>query len=176
MNRADEREYVEYVSARLPVLRRAAYLLCRDSHRADDVVQATTTELYSKWRRIRMVDNIDAYVHRMLVRKYLDETRSLWSRVRLVREVPETVGRASSRIEDRDWLRAALSHLSHAQRTVLVLRFVCDMPVDQIADMLNCSPGNVKSHTARGLAALRKAMSGDPVLTEPVTGGGTNGH
>lgn len=38
MDPVDERDYVEYVSARLPVLRRAAYLLSRDRHRADDVV------------------------------------------------------------------------------------------------------------------------------------------
>ena len=58
MNPVDERDYVEYVSARLPVLRRAAYLLSGDRHRTDDVVQATTTELYRRWRRIRAVDNL----------------------------------------------------------------------------------------------------------------------
>lgn len=173
MNPADERDYVEYVSARLPVLRRAAYLLCRDEHRADDVVQATTTELYRRWRRIRSVDNLDAYVHRMLMRKHLDEVRSPWSRVFLARQLPDTPQPPSDGGADsRDALRAALARVTHAQRAVLVLRFVCDLPVDEIADLLRCSPSNVKSHTARGLAAMREAL----VDIDPTAGEGLNVH
>jgi RNA polymerase sigma-70 factor (sigma-E family) len=168
MDPVDERDYVEYVSARLPVLRRAAYLLSRDRHRADDVVQATTTELYRRWRRIRTVDNLDAYVHRMLMRKHLDEVRSPWSRVFLVRHLPDSPQPPSEQTEDRDTLRAALATLTPAQRAVLVLRFVCDLPVDEIADLLRCSPSNVKSHTARGLAAMREAMLADPTNGEDI--------
>ena len=71
-----ERDYVEYVTARLPHLKRAAYLLCGDSARADDIVQATVTKLYVHWRRASAAENLDGYVHRMLVRQFLDE-RSL---------------------------------------------------------------------------------------------------
>src|SRR5262245_61536015 len=70
-----EREYVEYVSARLAHLHRAAYLLCGDGHRADDIVQATLTALYRHWDRATAAQNIDAYVHRILVRRFLDEKR-----------------------------------------------------------------------------------------------------
>jgi RNA polymerase sigma-70 factor (sigma-E family) len=161
-----EREYVEYVSARLPALRRAAYLLCRDPHRADDIVQATTTALYRTWRRVRAADSIDGYVHRTLVRKYLDERRLPWNRVRLMWQIPDPVEHPVSRIEDRDQLRAALARLSHAQRTVLVLRFVCDLSVEQVAEILGTSQSNVKSHCARGLAAMRKAIRDDDVPIE----------
>ncbi|WP_280837421.1 hypothetical protein [Micromonospora sp. A200] len=44
-------EYVDYVTARIPALRRLAYLLAGDEHRADDLVQQTITTLYVKWRR-----------------------------------------------------------------------------------------------------------------------------
>src|SRR5258708_678970 len=70
-----DRDYVEYVSTRLPVLHRAAYLLCGDGHHADDIVQSTLLALYRHWRRARAADNTDAYVQRMLVRKFLDERR-----------------------------------------------------------------------------------------------------
>jgi RNA polymerase sigma-70 factor (sigma-E family) len=161
-----EREYVEYVSARLPALRRAAYLLCRDPHRADDIVQATTTALYRRWHRARDADSLDAYVHRMLVRKYLDERRLLWAGVRLMRQTPDAVEQPVSRVEDREELRAALARLPHAQRTVLVLRFVCDMSVEQVAQVLDCSPSNVKSHCARGLAAMRKTIRAGGISIE----------
>jgi RNA polymerase sigma-70 factor (sigma-E family) len=171
-----EGDYVEYVSARLPVWRRAAYLLCGDQHRADDVVQATTTELYRRWRRIRTVENIDGYVYRMLLRKYLDEHRSAWSRVFLVRHLPEKAESPPERSEDRDSLRAALAGLTRAQRTVLVLRFVCDASVEEVAETLRCSPSNVKSHTARGLAAMRRAMGAEYDPNGPTTEEGLDVH
>jgi RNA polymerase sigma-70 factor (sigma-E family) len=166
MHSEAEREYVEYVSARLPALRRAAYLLCRDPHRADDIVQATTTALYRKWHRARAADSIDGYVHRMLVRKHLDERRLLWAKVRLMPRTPDEAEQPTSRIEDREELRAALSRLPHAQRTVLVLRFVCDLSVEEVAQILGCSPSNVKSHCARGLAAMRKTIRDGEISIE----------
>jgi RNA polymerase sigma-70 factor (sigma-E family) len=155
-----DREYTEYVSARLPALHRAAYLLCGDPHRADDIVSATTMVLYRHWRRAREADNLDAYVHRILIRKFIDERRLPWARVRLMDAVPEgaSAAAAETAVDERDALRAALARVSRAQRSILVLRFACDLSVDDVARILRCSPGNVKSHTSRGLAALRQAL------------------
>jgi DNA-directed RNA polymerase specialized sigma24 family protein len=80
--RADvEDDFTEYVKARLPRLRQAAFALCGDVHRADDVVQSTLVSLYRHWRRAVASDNLDAYVHRMLVHDFIDERRLRWSRV-----------------------------------------------------------------------------------------------
>jgi len=73
-------DYVEYVEGRLTWLRRLAYLLCQDWHEADDLVQATLTRLYTYWPRAAGMDNIDAYVRTILVRTFLGERRSAWSR------------------------------------------------------------------------------------------------
>ena len=151
-------EYVEYVTARLPALHRAAYLLCGDPYRADDIVSATTTALYRHWNRVRAADNIDAYVHRVLVRKYTDERRMRWAKVLLTSRVPEQAHTTDDDVEERDSLRAALAELTTAQRTVLVLRFFCDLPVAEVARILGCSEGNVKSHTNRGLIMLRRVL------------------
>jgi RNA polymerase sigma-70 factor (sigma-E family) len=155
MRGEDEREYVEYVTARLPVLRRAAYLMCGDVHRADDIVQATITTLYRKWRRARTAGNLDAYVQRILFRKHLDERRLGWARVRLLADPPESTAPAAADVAEREALRTALERLPRTQRTVLVLRYACDLSVEDVARVLGCSASNVKSHTARGLAALR---------------------
>jgi DNA-directed RNA polymerase specialized sigma24 family protein len=48
------------------------------------------------------------------------------------------------------------------QRATLVLRFYCDLNVDQCAEILGCSPGTVKSQTARALDALRRALGQAP--------------
>lgn len=161
MRPEDETEYVEYVTARLPVLHRTAYLLCGDAHRADDIVQTTLTKLYRHWRRAASVDNTDAYVRQMLVRAYLDDRRGRWTGVRLMSEAPERPAPGTPGIEEREAVNAMLAGLPRAQRTVLTLRFACDLSVEEVASLLNCSTGNVKSHTSRGLAALRRRLDLD---------------
>src|SRR5690242_8796763 len=101
-----EREYVEYVTVRLPRLHRIAYLLCSDAHQADDIVQAALTSLYLNWKRASGADNLDAYVHRIVVRRYLDERRRRWSGVLLGDAVPEQVVSGEHGIEERDALQA----------------------------------------------------------------------
>jgi RNA polymerase sigma-70 factor (sigma-E family) len=159
MRDGSHKEYVDYVTARIPALRRLAFLLAGDEHRADDLVQQTITTLYVKWKRASAADHLDAYVRTMLVRTYVDERRLAWARVRLLRDTPEPAVRAGEGgVEDRHVVRAALARLPRRQQAVLVLRFFYDLPVDEVAGMLGCSSGTVKSHTSRGLTALRRLL------------------
>ncbi|MFC7534769.1 SigE family RNA polymerase sigma factor [Actinoplanes sp. GCM10030250] len=151
-------EYVEYVAARIPALRRLAFVLSGDGHRADDLVQQTITTLYLKWRQAKTAGNLDAYVRTMLVRRYIDERRLAWARVRLFRDAPEPAPYEDAGAEDRHVVRAALRRLPRRQQAVLVLRFFYDLPVDEVAAMLGCTGGTVKSHTSRGLATLRRQL------------------
>lgn len=157
----DTQEYVDYVSARLTRWHRAAFLLCGDAHRADDLVQTMLTKLYVYWARARIADNIDSYVHRMLVRTFLDERRKAWSKVWLMPATPEPSTAADGSVEDRDLVVRALEELPAGQRTVLVMRFLCDMPVEEVAAAMRCSAGNVKAQTSRGLATLRERLEGE---------------
>ncbi|MBU2669615.1 SigE family RNA polymerase sigma factor [Actinoplanes bogorensis] len=158
--RADEdREYVDYVRVRLPRLHRMAYMLCSNAHQADDIVQATLTALYVSWRKAATADNLDGFVHRIMVRRFLDERRRRWSRVLLGDHMPETSAPgADDGFSERDALVAALRTLPKGQRAVVVLRYFGDLSVEQTAEALGCSTGNVKSQCARGLATLREAM------------------
>ena len=161
MSHVDE-EYTIHVQELLPRLRRTAYLLCADWHRADDLVQATITRLYVKWWRARTADSLDAYVRAMLVRQFLGEQRTGWrSRVRVTDSVPETAG-ADVDMDARVDVRRALAVVPPRQRATLVLRFYCDLTVEQTAEILECSTGNVKSQTSRGLDALRRILGPVP--------------
>jgi RNA polymerase sigma-70 factor (sigma-E family) len=169
MRSDSEADYTTYVSARLTALHRAAYLLCGgDKDRADDVVQVTITKLYRSWRTASRADNVDAYVHRMLVRTYIDERRRFWSRVRLLPHADEGLAGLSGAeepygaVEDRGVVVAALRTLPPRQRAVLVLRFLLDRPVEEVAETLGCSAGTVKSQSSRGLAVLRAALLDHP--------------
>ncbi|NYF57828.1 SigE family RNA polymerase sigma factor [Micromonospora purpureochromogenes] len=163
MHATQRQEYVEFVEAATPRLRRTAYLLTGDRHRADDVVQQTLTRLYVKWGRARGADDVGAYVHRMLVNAFRQERRSRWFGVQLFERAPEPGFRAGSSgpdesVVDAVAVRAALAAVPPGQRVVLVLRFYADLSVEQTAEVLGCSTGNVKSQTARGLAALRRRL------------------
>ncbi|MEV4354598.1 SigE family RNA polymerase sigma factor [Nonomuraea sp. NPDC004186] len=168
MHAAEERDYVDYVTARLPALRRLAHYLCKDAHRADDVVQMAITRLYVHWRRARAARDLDRYVDAMLVRCFLNDQRlGWWTRVRLAgssHEVPEERAGPPPDLETRSVVRAALAKVPPRQRAVLVLRFLFDLPVTEVAEILGCSAGNVKSQSARGLATLREVLGDDPTL------------
>lgn len=56
-------------------------------------------------------------------------------------------------------VRAALARLTARQRAVLVLRYWEDLSVEATAELLGMRENTVKSHTARGLAALRAEMA-----------------
>jgi RNA polymerase sigma-70 factor (sigma-E family) len=160
----DEREgeYLAYVTARAGWLRRVAYLLTHNWDSADELVQATITRLYVHWRRARHADDLDAYVRRMLVNGFLEERRSRWG-IRLLRwPAPPDTAVEPPDVDTVVTVRAALAGVPPRQRTVLVLRYYCDLSIADTATALGCSEGTVKSLTWHGLSALRRLL-GQPV-------------
>ena len=151
-------EFLAYVRGRAGSLRRSAYLLCGDAHQADDLVQETLTTVYSRWARVSQADNVDAYVHRILVRTFINERRRGWWKVRLFGAAAPDEAQLSAGLEEREVLRAALSRLTANQQAVLVLRYLCDRSVAEAAMLLGCSEGTVKSQTSHALTAMRKIL------------------
>lgn len=156
-------DFREYVAGRLDLLRRTAYLLCGDWHTADDLVSTALIQLYKHWRRVSAMDNVDAYVRRALLRTWLNERRRPWRRELLAgasmpdRPAPQRGHEA--RVTDRLAILAVLAQLPPRRRAVLVLRYFCDLSVEQTADALGCSAGTVKSQTARALDVLRAQLA-----------------
>ena len=166
MSRSRDAEYAEYVAARLSSLRRLAAVLCDDWQRADDLVQATLIKLYVHWGRVRAASHADAYARAVLVREFINERRSVWAkRVNLSGGVPD----APAAAVDHDAVLDLRAALPPRQRATLVLRFYCDLNVDQSAEILGCSPGTVKSQTAKALEGVRRALG-------PVPAAGSGGQ
>src|SRR5215831_11733534 len=162
MSGSRDAEYTEYVAARLSSLRRLAAVLCDDWQRADDLVQAALVKLYVHWGRVRAASHTDAYARAVLVREFIHERRSTWvKRVSLTTGVTDVPAAAVDQDAVLD-LRAAVAALPARQRATLVLRFYCDLNVDQAAEILGCSPGTVKSQTARALETVRRALGPAP--------------
>ncbi|MFE9744536.1 SigE family RNA polymerase sigma factor [Saccharothrix saharensis] len=151
-----DREFGEFVDARALVMRRTAYLLCGDWHRAEDLVQTALTKLYVAWPRVRR-GSVDAYARKVLVRAAIDEgRRGFRSRETVVDAVPDTAvsGTAAGDLD----VRRALALLPPGQRTVVVLRYWEDLSIAETARLLGRTEGTVKSQAAKGLAALRELL------------------
>ena len=158
MKRSEEAGYRDYVAGRMEVLRRTAYLFCHDWHTADDLVSITIGKLYRHWSRVAPTQGIDAYVRKILLRVWLDEKRRPWRRREEPTELlPELEAYAELRVVDRAHLLHLLDGLPPRRRAAVVLRFYCDLSVEETAEILGCSAGTVKSQTARGLDTLRTA-------------------
>ena len=158
MTQSREAEFADFVATREASLRRLAILLCQDWHRADDLVQAAITKVYVHWPKAKAADSMDAYVRAILVREFLDERRSSWiRRVTLTSQLPDRPAAGTDPETSLD-MQAALAGLPPRQRATLVLRFYCDLPVEQAAQVLGCTPGTVKSQTAKALTSLRIAL------------------
>jgi RNA polymerase sigma-70 factor (sigma-E family) len=151
-----DKEFAEYFSARFDKARRIAYAMCGDWVEAEELAQHGFVRLYSHWPRVAAT-NPDAYLRTVLTRLFLDTRRRGRKREQLVAEPPDQFMDPDYSADDRQTLVAALQHVPPRQRAVLVLRIIQDLSVEQVAETLRCSPGTVKSQTARGLQALRAA-------------------
>ncbi|MFD2417850.1 SigE family RNA polymerase sigma factor [Amycolatopsis pigmentata] len=164
MNERDEQEFAEYFAAKRDFVRRTAFLLCGDWHRADDLAQVAFVTLHRRWHRIRDRAATDAYLRKTLVRASIDESRRPWRRERQVERLPEPETRddpVDDRVATRTDLINGLRQVPPKQRAVLVLRYFAGLDVAAVANALGCSEGNVKSQTSRGLATLRNALGAE---------------
>ncbi|MEU7826891.1 SigE family RNA polymerase sigma factor [Catellatospora sp. NPDC049133] len=153
-------EFEDYVRARSGPLVGFAYLLCRDRHLAEDLVQEVLAKAYHRWDRIE-ADNPDAYLRKAVVWAHSSWWRRLSHRERPLETPPDAAGDDDfvQRHAVRDELWALLGTLPRRQRTVLVLRFFEDLDDVRIAELMDCSPATVRVHAHRGLAALRTRLA-----------------
>ena len=141
---------------------RVAVLLTGGWHAAEDLVQASLIKLYQAWPRVDLIGgDPDAYLRRVIVNTYRSWWRARWRWETPVAELPEHA--AGDDTADRRALalsiRQALGELPRKQRAVVVLRYLEDLPEAEVASLLGCSAGSVKTHAHRGLRALRAKLS-----------------
>lgn len=157
MTRGADAALHAFVEGRRTALFRSAYLLCGNREEAEDLVQTTLVKVVLGARRHRRLDNLDAYARKTLVNTFIATRRRFWRREQAYGEVPDVPG-LSVDSDTGVMVRAALARLGPRQRAVLVLRYWEDLSVADTAELLGMRESTVKSHTARGLAALRAAV------------------
>jgi RNA polymerase sigma-70 factor (sigma-E family) len=160
MRREIDERFVAYVRERGHRQLQVAVLLAGDWHAAEDLVQASLLKLYRIWPQLDTGADLDAYLRRIMVNTLRSWWRARWRRETPAAVLPERVSQEDA--ADRQALsavvRGALARLPRQQRAVLVLRHYEDLPEAEVAELLGCSVGTVKTHAHRGLRALRELL------------------
>ncbi len=145
---------------------RLSALLLRDVGEAEETVQDAFVAMHGGWRRLRDPDKALAYLRQSVVNR----SRSALRR-RAVRErhaqtaVPAAASSAEQQVMLAEEHRAvidALRTLPDRQREAVVLRYYADLSEADTALAMGVSRGAVKSHTSRGMSALRKSLENQP--------------
>jgi RNA polymerase sigma-70 factor (sigma-E family) len=155
-------EFDEWVAARGPALLRLAYTLTGSATDAEDVVQEALSRALPRWERIGRVEDVDAYLRRMVVNAHT----SWWRKWRRRESPAETVISTETPVDPRErlehderrrlWL--ACRALPEGQRTAVVLRYYEQLEYAEIAALTGVREVSVRSRVSRGLAALRAEL------------------
>ena len=160
--------FAGFVRENTPALLRTAYLLTGNAQQAEELVQDTLVRLYPKWDRVAGADVPLAYVRRSLTNNFLNGRRRRSAGDLLFAEPPEQSydPELGNQLSDRQLVRRLLNSLPPRQRAVLVLRFFDDLEDTEIASIIGCRRGTVRSIISRSLQQLR-AETEQPAASRP---------
>lgn len=138
-------------------LYKTAYGILHNEHDAADAVQEALLKSYKDVNNLRKPQYFKSWLYRILVNRCMDIIRQR-QRVTPVEEIwlPDTVEHDSASKLD---IAQAVATLNDKHRVVVILRFFEDMTLQEIANVLDCPVGTVKSRLHRALKQLRVALA-----------------
>jgi RNA polymerase sigma-70 factor (sigma-E family) len=155
---------VELYSVHYPALVRLAAMLVRDTPTAEEVVQDAFIAMHDAWDRLRDTEKALAYMRQAVVNRSRSVLRHRIVVEKNLQKPPPDMPSAEAgalTLLERSAVVAALRDLPERQREAIVLRYYADLSEAEIAAAMHISRGAVKSHTSRGMAALRAALEKD---------------
>jgi RNA polymerase sigma-70 factor (sigma-E family) len=144
---------------------RLAALLVRDTPTAEEVVQDSFAALCAGRGRLGDAENALAYLRQAVVNRSRSVLRHRTVVGKNLQQAPPDMPPAEHgalAFLDQSAVAAVLRELPERQREAIVLRYYADLSEAEIAATMGISRGAVKSHTARGVAALRAALGQAP--------------
>jgi RNA polymerase sigma-70 factor (ECF subfamily) len=157
---ADTEGFEEFYTATVGRLLGQLFPVTGDLHEAEEVVQEAFARASTRWSRIRDYDLPEAWVRRVAMNLAADRARSLRRQTRALMRLGPPPAVPSVSVETLA-LVEALRTLPVRQRQAVVLHYLADLPVADIAQALAVPSGTVKSLLARGRRALA-AKLGEP--------------
>ncbi len=102
------------------------------------------------------MDRPEAWVMRVATNLALDQLRK-----KRVYADPPTAAELEETVTDRTIVRSSIAKLPRRQREVVAMRFLADMPEDEVARVLGVTTGSVKTHLHRALTSLRVSLASE---------------
>jgi RNA polymerase sigma-70 factor (sigma-E family) len=155
---------IELYSMHYTALVRLAAMLVRDTPTAEEVVQDSFVAMHDGWERLRDTEKALAYMRQAVVNRSRSVLRHRMVVEKNQQKPPPDMPSAEHgalALVERSAVIAALRDLPERQREAIVLRYYADLSEAEIAAAMKISCGAVKSHTSRGMAALRAALEYD---------------
>ena len=162
--RGDHDAFAVLAGAAIGRLDAAARLIVRDHDLARDAVQDALVRCWRDLPTLRDAGAFDGWLHRLLVNACLDMLRRRRRRVVEVELTPlhdPSLGDFSRQLIDRDLLDRALATLEPEWRAIVVLHYLLEVPLPEVARSLGIPLGTAKSRLHRALSILRNAATDD---------------
>lgn len=134
-------------------------LYCGDRDLAEDLAQETIIRLIENWKKVSDLPAPSLWCRKVAINTANSWFRRAAAKRRATRRLEHGI---SSSHHDPDSasavsVRRAVANLPTRQKTVIVLRYYADLPVDQVAQIMRCREGTVWSLTNQAIASLRNA-------------------
>ena len=146
-----------YELHRLSLLRLST-LLFRDHETAEDIVQDVFVRAAPRLSSLGD-EEVGPYLRRSVVNAWKNGLRHHIVEISAAPKLMQGELSADPALEERDATWREISKLPGRQRACVVLRYYEDLSDGEIAALLGCRIGTVKSQSSRALAKLRKAVS-----------------
>jgi RNA polymerase sigma-70 factor (ECF subfamily) len=162
----------EFYHGSYPRIVNLVAVLLGDQHEAQDVAQEAFARALGRWQRLRKYDVPEAWVRKVAFRLAVDAGRQTRRRrllpARLARVGPSTGPDAQNPADQLGFsnVATALAGLPMAQREVIVLHYVADLPVEQISRDCGIPSSTVKSRLVAGRRRLAAALTDGGALTD----------
>jgi RNA polymerase sigma-70 factor (ECF subfamily) len=147
--------YATFFRAEFTNVTRAVYLVVHDAAAAEDLAQESFTELLLRWDRISTYERPDAWVRRIAIRKAVRFARRERLRGWLTRWIAPPRPAPASLDPD---LEAAIRALAPKQRAAIVLHYLEDRPLVEVATLLGCSHATARVHVFKARRRLAELL------------------
>jgi RNA polymerase sigma-70 factor (ECF subfamily) len=165
--RGDRDAFTQLVKLSAPRLHGIANLILRDPDRAKDAVQDAFVAAWQGIPALRDPDAWDPWLRRLAVRSCYRLAKKSQRQTLIENDVrsaehqlrtPDT----TADVADREWVLTELGRLNIDQRSVVTLHYYLDLPMREVAEILDIPFGTAASRLHRGLEVMRAAMREHP--------------
>ena len=151
----------EFCRALWPRLAASMAYLTGDVGAGEDIAQEALTRAWARWGRVSKLDSPEAWTYRVAVNLARSRRRRQQAEQRALARVGVDAGELAAEVADSVAVRDAVAVLPERMRAALVLRYFADLPVAEVAEVLECAPGTVKSLTSQAIDRLRTVITFD---------------